>query len=173
MFVSTQRSGSSAEEQNIDGWRKGHGTHGKGRQKKLDCVPQDIVAPASTPMLRKGRYSSRSNLRLRYTSDALRSLTQRQQSVWKKGSRCRATITSTETAGASCDLWHPSICQNYISPSGCKFGEKSSFLHREADRQPNRRPKKGGGKGCVALLKNAKQLGCTFQDIGPPKFKSV
>ena len=51
--------------------------------------------------------------------------------------------------------------------------EKCSFVHKVADRQPNKRPKKGGGKGCVALLKSAKQLGCTFQDIGPPKFKLV
>ena len=73
----------------------------------------------------------------------------------------------------SCDSWHPPVCQNYNSQSGCKFGEKCSFLHRGADRQPNKRPKKGGGKGAVALLKNSKQMGCEVHDIEPPKFMSI
>ena len=65
------------------------------------------------------------------------------------------------------------MCQNYKSQSGCKFGEKCSFLHSKFDRHPNKRPKKGGGKGSVALLKNATQLGCVVQDVEPLKNKSV
>ena len=32
-------------------------------------------------------------------------------------------------------------------------------MHREADSQPNQKPKKTGGKGSVAILKNSKQVG--------------
>ena len=60
------------------------------------------------------------------------------------------------------------MCQKY-----CEFGEKYSFLHKEADHQPNERPKKGVGKGSVGLSKNAKQLSCVFQEIEQPKFKSI
>ena len=35
------------------------------------------------------------------------------------------------------------------------------------------RNRKNGGKGSVVLLKNSKQLGCVFQDIEPPKSKSI
>ena len=44
---------------------------------------------------------------------------------------------------------------------------------QSVDSQPNKKPKKTGGKGSVALLKNSKQFGCVFQDIGPPKSKSI
>ena len=54
------------------------------------------------------------------------------------------------------------------SVKGVRFCTK-----RLVDRQPNKRPKKGGGKGSAALLKNAKQLGCVSLDIEPPKFKSI
>ena len=92
----------------------------------------------------------------------------------EKGFEDRARITLEEIARATrVMLWHPSVCQNYKSQSGCKFGEKCSFACKEADRQPNERPKKGGGRGSVTLFKNAKQLGCLFQDVQPPKSKSI
>ena len=52
-----------------------------------------------------------------------------------------------------------------------KFGEKCTFKHKEVDSQPNKKPKKRGGKGSVALLKKSKQLACVFQDVEPPKSK--
>ena len=39
-------------------------------------------------------------------------------------------------------------------------------------RQP-KRTEKGGGKGSVALVRNVKPLGCAFQDVEPPKVKSI
>ena len=57
--------------------------------------------------------------------------------------------------------------------SGCKFGEKWIFRHKEVDSQPDKKPKNTGCKGSVALLKNSKQLGCVFQDFKPPKSKSI
>ena len=92
--------------------------------------------------------------------------------------------------------------------SGCRFGEKCSFAHRQVDEQPPKRSKKNDDKSAVAILKkgdwheselvviyghdrsgqpgkkrdhelergstgrrssNARQLGCVFQDMKPPK----
>ena len=88
------------------------------------------------------------------------------QSTWKKARRLCKDCPEQTCTKPSRDSWHPPVCQNYKSQSGCKFGETWSFLHREADRQPSKRPKKGGGKGSAALLKNAKRLGCILQSIG-------
>ena len=60
----------------------------------------------------------------------------------------------------SCDHWHPPVCQFYKPESGCKFGEKCVFRHKEVGSQPDEKPKNSGGKGSVSLLKSSKQLGC-------------
>ena len=57
--------------------------------------------------------------------------------------------------------------------SGCSFGEKCSFMHREVDSQPNKRSKTIGGECSVAMLKNSTELGCAFQDMDPPKSNSI
>ena len=60
--------------------KKKDGQSGKGsvvigmNVKKLGCVSQDIESPTVKSTLRTGRTSSRSNLRLRYTPDAVRSI---------------------------------------------------------------------------------------------------
>ena len=64
---------------------------------------------------------------------------------------------------------HPSECQQNETQSGCRFGEKCFFMHRESAQE---KPKKTGGKGSLAILKNCKQSGCVFQDTEPPKFNS-
>ena len=92
--------------------------------------------------------------------------------------------------------------------SGCRFGEKCSFAHRQVDEQPTKRSKTNDDKSAVAMLKkgnwqeresvsdgchdrtgkpvkrgdeklgqnsskrqfsDARQLGCVFQDMKPPK----
>ena len=92
--------------------------------------------------------------------------------------------------------------------SGCRFGEKCSFAHRQVDEQPTKRCKKNADKSAVAILKkgdwqergsvidqchdrpgkpgkrsdkklgqnssnrrfcDARQLGCVFEDMTPPK----
>ena len=104
--------------------------------------------------------------------------------------------------------WHPPECLFYKTKSGCRFGEKCSFAHRQVDEQPTKRSKKNDGKSAVAMLKkgnwqerepvtdgchdrpgkpgkrsdkklghnsskrqssDARQLGCVFQDMTPPK----
>ena len=39
-----------------------------------------------------------------------------------------------------------------------------SFAHRMVEEQPNKKPKKGGDRSAVALLKDVRQFGCAFQD---------
>ena len=53
------------------------------------------------------------------------------------------------------------------------FLKKCLFLQYEADHQLNKRPKKGVRKGSVGLSKKAMLLNCVFQEIDPPKFKSM
>ena len=104
--------------------------------------------------------------------------------------------------------WHPPECLYYKTKSGCRFGEKCSFAHRQVDEQPTKRSKTNNDKSAVALLKkgnwqeresvsdachhrtgqpvkrsdkklgqnsskrqfsDARQLGCVFQDMTPPK----
>ena len=111
-----------------------------------------------------------------------------------------------------CEKWHPPECLFYKTKSGCRFGEKCSYAHRQVDEQPCERSTKNDDKSAVAMLKkndwhknvwqpvvnrgkshdrsgrpdknrdhelkrrpterqssNARQLGCVFQDMKPPK----
>ena len=38
----------------------------------------------------------------------------------------------------SCKFWHPPVCQNYKSETGCKNGRKCFFRHVEADEMPSK-----------------------------------
>ena len=96
----------------------------------------------------------------------------------------------------------------YKTKSGCRFGEKCPYAHRQVDEQPTKRSKSNNDKSAVAMLKkgnwhergpvtdqchnrpgkpgkrsdkklgqnsskrqssDARQLGCVFQDMTPPK----
>ena len=102
-----------------------------------------------------------------------------------------------------CEKWHPPECLIYKTKSGCRFGEKCSYAHRQVDEQPSKRSRKDGDKSAVAILKkyesydgtvkpvvcrdtsherhgpvvcnssNTRQLGCVFQDMEPPKSSSI
>ena len=104
--------------------------------------------------------------------------------------------------------WHPPECLYYKTKSGCRFGEKCAFAHRQVDEQPTKRSKTNNDKSAVDLLKkgnwqeresvtdechdrpgkpgkrgdkklgqnsskrqfsDARQMGCVFQDMTPPK----
>ena len=124
-------------------------------------------------------------------------------------SRCPCKDYLTGTCNNSfCEKWHPPECLYYKTKSGCRFGEKCSFAHRQVDVQPTKRSKTNNDKSAVALLKkgnwqeresvsdachdrtgklgkksdkklgqnsskrlfsDARQLGCVFQDMTPPK----
>ena len=65
-----------------------------------------------------------------------------------------ARITSKETCNNSfCEKWHPPECLFYKTKSGCRFGEKCSYAHRQVDEQPTKRFKKNDDKSAVAMLK--------------------
>ena len=107
-----------------------------------------------------------------------------------------------------CEKWHPPECLFYKTESGCRFGEKFSYAHRQVDEQPTKKSKNNDDKSAVAMLKkgdwhergpvtdqchdrsgkldkrsdkklgqrssqrrssDARQLGCVFQDMTPPK----
>ena len=52
-----------------------------------------------------------------------------------------------------CEKWHPPECLFYKTKSGCWFGEKCSYAHRQVDEQPSKRSKKNDDKSAVAMLK--------------------
>ena len=52
-----------------------------------------------------------------------------------------------------CERWHPPECLFYKTKSGCRFGEKCSYAHRQVDEQPSKRSKKNGDQSAVAMLK--------------------
>ena len=52
-----------------------------------------------------------------------------------------------------CGKWHPPECLFYKTKSGCRFGEKCSYAHRQVDEQPSKRSNKNDDKNAVAMLK--------------------
>ena len=84
-----------------------------------------------------------------------------------------ARITSKELAPIHSVKWHPPECLFYKTKSGCRFGEKCSYAHRQVDEQPSKRSKKNRYKSAVAMLKITRQFGCVFQDMEPPKSSSI
>ena len=52
-----------------------------------------------------------------------------------------------------CEKWHPPECLYYKTKSGCRFGEKCSFAHRQVDEKPTKRSKTNDDKSAVAMLK--------------------
>ena len=52
-----------------------------------------------------------------------------------------------------CERWHPPECLFYKTKSGCQFGEKCSYAHRQVDEQPTKRSKKNDDKSAEAMLK--------------------
>ena len=103
---------------------------------------------------------------------------------------CKDYLKGTCT-NSFCEEWHPPECLFYKSKSGCRFGEKCSYAHRQVEEQPSKRSKKNADKSAVAVLKNdehddrtgrpvmnaywlnTRQLGCVFQDVEPPKSSSI
>ena len=102
-----------------------------------------------------------------------------------------------------CEKWLPPECLFYKTKSGCRFGEKCSYAHRQVEEQPSKRSRKNDDKSAVAMLKkhalydrtekpvvcrdtrhehhgnvvcnssNTRQLCCVFQDMEPPKLSSI
>ena len=65
---------------------------------------------------------------------------------------CKDYLRGTCTNSFS-EKWHPPECLFCKSESGCRFGEKCSYAHRQVDEQPSQRSKKNGDKSAVAMVK--------------------
>ena len=52
-----------------------------------------------------------------------------------------------------CGKWQIPECLYYKTKSGCRFGEKCSFAHRQVDEQPTKMSKTNNDKSAVAMLK--------------------
>ena len=66
---------------------------------------------------------------------------------------CKDYLKGTGT-NSFCEKWHPPECLFYKTKSGCRFGEKCSYAHRQVDEQLTKRSKKNYyDKSAVAMLK--------------------
>ena len=57
------------------------------------------------------------------------------------------------------------MCLNYKLEEGCVLGDNCHFRHVEPEGEPNKKWKKGGAKGSVAILKGSLQLGVVYLKI--------
>ena len=115
------------------------------------------------------RYSTRQNVE---KSSRTRSPGGRSRSGRMSRLPCKDYLKGTCT-NSFCEKWHPPECLFCKTKSGCRFGRKCSYAHRQVDVQPSRGSKKNGEKSAVAMLKITRQLGCVFQDMEPPKSSSI
>ena len=65
------------------------------------------------------------------------------------------------------------VHREFTSQSCCKFAEKGTLLHKEADGLPTTRAEKGSGKGFCRPNEGREHLGSVFQEIEQSKFKSI
>ena len=65
---------------------------------------------------------------------------------------CKDCLKGTCT-NSFCEKWHPPESLFYKTKSGCRFGEKCSYAHRQVDEPPTKRSKKNDDKSAVAILK--------------------
>ena len=70
------------------------------------------------------------------------------ESRWPCKDHLRGTCSNS-----FCEKWHPPECLFYKTKSGCRFGKKWSFAHRQVDEQPTKRSKKNDDKSALAMLK--------------------
>ena len=93
-----------------------------------------------------------------------KNIRQQRGKLFRQGTTFHAVTKIVKTP--SCKFWHPPVCQDYKSGTGCKYGRTCFFRHVEAEEKPNKKPKKGGAKGSVALLKESTPLVCVEGKLG-------
>ena len=77
---------------------------------------------------------------------------------------CKDYLKGTCT-NSFCEKWHPPECLFYKTKSGCRFGEKCSYAHRQVDEQPGKRSKKNDDQSAVAMLKKHELYDRTGQPV--------
>ena len=61
---------------------------------------------------------------------------------------CKDYLKGT-CSNSFCEKWHPPECLYYKTKSGCRFGEKCSFAHRQVAEQPTKRSKTNDDKSAL------------------------
>ena len=89
------------------------------------------------------------------------------------GKMARLPCLKGTCTSSFCEKKHSPECLFYKSESGCRFGEKCSYAHRQVEEQPSKRSKKNGNTSALDILKITRQLGCVFQDMEPPKSTTI
>ena len=118
------------------------------RSKKDDRL---LLHQTRRPRLTKGE----NNLQKQAMKEALQT----------KGAKFRAvTFFFLKKKKTFCRFWHPPVCHNYKSETGCIHGKNCFFRH--VDENPSKKSKTGGAKGSVALLKESTQLGREEGNLG-------
>ena len=64
---------------------------------------------------------------------------------------CKDYLKGTCT-NSFCEKWHLPVCLFYKSESGCRFGGKCSYAHRQVEEQPNKRSKTNGDNKCSGYV---------------------
>ena len=95
---------------------------------------------------------------------SLKNIRQQRGKLFRQGTTFHAVTKIVKTP--SCKLWHPPVCQDYKSGTGCKYGRTCFFRHVESEEKPSKKSKKGGAKGSVALLKESTPLVCVEGKLG-------
>ena len=95
------------------------------------------------------------------------------ESIWEDQSTAVQKLLERYLHQLPCDHWHPPECQFCKSESGCKFGNKCSFPHRNVEEQPNKKLKKGWLQKCSEKYEDVRELGCVLQDTEPPESSSI
>ena len=74
-----------------------------------------------------------------------------------------------------CDYWHPPECQfcNMSLNLAVNSSQSARFRTGRLRNTQIQRPKKGGDKSAVAIVKNVRQLGRVSQDAEPPECSTI
>ena len=107
----------------------------------MDSVQEETLAVLATVIIVDNKHNRPLLLqrrRHRLTEEDLRRALAPGEEVLLEGKvRKRANVRNCTNLWCNC--WHPPVCQNDMSESGCKFGDNCLFRHTEADRQPSKK----------------------------------
>ena len=70
------------------------------------------------------------------------------------------------------NIWHPLLCQNYKSKSGCRFGHLCAFLQRRLMVSRANVRKRAVERHQLTILKGTGQLVCVIQNNELPKSRT-
>ena len=110
-----------------------------------DMNKRDKISPSNPPPNSFMRQNERKPSRTRSPKGKSPS---GRMSRWRCNDYLRGTCNNS-----FCERWHPPECLYYKTKSGCRFGEKCSFAHRQADAQATKWSKSNNDKSAVAMLK--------------------